>query len=195
MQITEKLTDEQLVRAFSEGDNAAFDTLLMRHKTRIFNYIFQVVKDKAVADDLFQETFIKAIVHIKQGSYVENGKFGAWLGRVAHNLVIDYFRQEKSESEVSIDDSDNMLNRRELADASVEDMLVDSQILKDVRSLVKELPKLQREVLTMRYYRNMSFKEIAEATGVSINTALGRMRYAILNLRRLASEKNVLLEK
>lgn len=197
MQNKLKMTDEQLVSSFAQGDNASFDELLNRHQSRIYGYILQTVKDKVIADDIFQETFVKAITCIRQGRYQESGKFSAWLCRVAHNLVIDYFRQEKSEGNLSIDDEPGMplLNRKELADDSIENEMIDSQILKDVRNLVRHLPKVQKEVLLMRYYRNMSFKEIAEKTGVSINTALGRMRYAIMNLRRIARENNVCLSR
>ena len=131
---------------------------------------------------------------IKQGRYVENGHFPAWITRIAHNLIIDYFRQTRAENHQSTDDEDaNILNRKELSETTIEDSLITSQIHDDVRRLVDALPDSQREVLIMRYYRNMSFKEIADTTGVSINTALGRMRYAILNMRRLAEEHNIVL--
>lgn len=188
------MTDEQLVQAYAKGDNKAFDTLLTRHQNRIFNYIFRIVKNEDVANDIFQETFVKAILTIKQGRYTENGKFPAWISRIAHNLIIDYYRQEKTENVQSWDADDaKVLNRKELSDITVEDVMVADQIRDDVKYLISELPPLQREVLNMRYYCNMSFKEIADATGVSINTALGRMRYAILNLRRLAQTKNIVL--
>ena len=189
-----KMTDEQLVKEYAEGKNEAFDILLKRHQERIFNYILRIVKNEDIANDIFQETFVKAILTIKQGRYTENGKFPAWISRIAHNLIIDYFRQEKSENHQSSDLEDvNVLNRKELCEATVEDHLITAQIREDVKFLIKELPPLQREVLNMRYYQNLSFKEIAEITGVSINTALGRMRYAILNLRRIASEKAIVL--
>lgn len=188
------LQDEQLVRLYANGENNAFDVLLQRHQGRVFSYIMNIVKDKDLADDLFQETFVKAIVTINQGRYTENGKFPAWITRIAHNLIIDYFRQEKSLAQLSCDDGNvNILNRKELSDETIEDSIVREQILNDVRLLVGQLPPLQREVLEMRYYQDMSFKEIAENTGVSINTALGRMRYAILNLRKIADERNIIL--
>lgn len=188
------LSDEILVSLFAKGENDAFETLLQRHQNRIFSYIFNIVKDRELADDLFQETFVKAIVTIKQQRYTENGKFLAWIMRIAHNLTIDYYRQEKQMAQVSCDDGEiDILNRKELSEETVEDSIVRHQILSDVKKLVKSLPELQREVLEMRYYMNMSFKEIAEATGVSINTALGRMRYAILNLRRIAEENRITL--
>lgn len=188
------MTDEDLVKAYAQGNNEAFDTILKRHQDRVFNYILRIIKNEDLANDIFQETFVKAILTIKQGRYTENGKFPAWISRIAHNLIIDYYRQEKSENIQSSDIDDvNILNRKELCEATVEDMMITDQILNDVKYLVKELPELQREVLNMRYYQNMSFKEIAEKTGVSINTALGRMRYAIINLRRIAAEKDVVL--
>ena len=168
------VSDDRLIAKYVEGDNEAFDALIERHKNRIFNYILHSVKDVDLANDIFQETFVKAIMTIKQGRYVENGHFPAWITRIAHNLIIDFFRQEKSENVQSSDSCE-----------------VD--ILNHVRRLVTALPDNQREVLLMRYYKNMSFKEIADHTHVSINTALGRMRYAILNMRRMAIENNIVL--
>lgn len=194
MQKLTGLTDEQLVRVYVDGNNAAFDTLLRRHQSKLFSYILRIVKNRDIADDIFQETFVKIIMTLKQGRYAESGKFGAWLTRIAHNLIIDHFRQEKSENSVSTDNEDiNLLNRRDLCDINIEDILVNEQIRTDVRRIIEALPDTQREVLMMRYYNDMSFKEIADATGVSINTALGRMRYAILNMRRIAEENNIVL--
>lgn len=194
MQNIKELTDEQLVVAYASGNNEAFDTLLLRHKGRLFNYIYQMVRDRDIADDIFQETFVKAITTIRQGRYNDMGKFSAWITRIARNLVIDSFRAEKSEAVLSTDDTNfDILNRRELAEETIEDAIIDLQIEDDLRRLIDELPDTQREVLNMRFYRDLSFKEIAELTGVSINTALGRMRYAILNLRRMAKEKNLIL--
>lgn len=198
MQNLTKLTDEQLVAAYAKGENKAFDTLLKRHQQRVFSYIFYIVKDKDLADDIFQETFVKAITTIRQGRYTESGKFSAWITRIAHNLIIDHYRQEKSENQVSADAGEggaDLLNRKELSEGTIEDVLVDKQITDDVRRLIKALPKNQRQVLVMRFYRNMSFKEIAEATGVSINTALGRMRYAIINMRKRAKEADMVLAR
>ena len=187
-------TDEQLVKAYAQGNNEAFDVLLKRHQQRVFNYILRIIKNEDAANDIFQDTFVKAIVTLRQGRYTESGKFPAWISRIAHNLIIDYFRQEKSENLQSSDLEDvDVLNRKELCEETIEDILVSRQINEDVKYLISELPPLQREVLTMRYYQNLSFKEIAEITNVSINTALGRMRYAILNLRRLAAEKDIAL--
>ena len=188
------MTDEQLVKAYAQGCNDAFDTLLKRHQDRIYNYILRIIKNEDAANDIFQETFVKAILTIKQGRYTENGKFPAWISRIAHNLIIDYYRQEKTENVQSADlDDVDVLNRKELCEETIEDTIICHQIHEDVKYLIKELPQLQREVLTMRYYENLSFKEIAERTDVSINTALGRMRYAILNLRRIAAEKDIVL--
>ncbi len=187
-------TDEELVAWYAEGNNDAFDVLLKRHQSRTFNYIYYIVKDKELANDIFQETFVKAIMTIKQGRYTENGKFPAWITRIAHNLIIDYFRQEKAENYIITDNDEiDIFNRKELSEGTIEDSLVQNQIEADIRKLIKALPLSQREVLIMRYYKNMSFKEIADHTQVSINTALGRMRYAILNLRRLAEENHIAL--
>ncbi len=188
------VADEELVRAYAAGDNEAFDNLLRRHQERIYSYILRIVKNEDVANDIFQETFVKAIQTIRQGRYTENGKFPAWISRIAHNLIIDFYRQEKSENHQSSDFSEgDLLNRKELCEHTIEDSIIIEQIRDDVKYLIDELPVLQREVLIMRYYQALSFKEIAESTGVSINTALGRMRYAILNLRRIAAEKEIIL--
>lgn len=196
MRNIKKLTDEQLVCEYANGNNEAFDTLLIRYKQRLFSYIFQMVRDRDLADDIFQETFIKAITTIRQGRYSDMGKFSAWLYRIARNLAVDSVRAEKGENVVSADDADyDVLNRRELAEDTIEDVMVDLQIEEDLRRLVDRLPDVQRQVLEMRYYQDLSFKEIAEITGVSINTALGRMRYAILNLRRMAKENRVCLTR
>ena len=194
MQQNKQLTDEQLVAAYAKGSNESFDILLSRHSDRVYTYILHIVKDSALADDIFQETFIKAITTIKQGRYSESGKFAAWITRIAHNLIIDSFRQEKSENTFSADTDDvNVFNRRELADGNIEDALIQEQIYTDVRRIMDSLPESQREVLDMRFFRDMSFKEIAEATGVSINTALGRKRYAVMNMRRIAEKNNIVL--
>ncbi len=188
------MSDEQLVACYVKGENEAFDALVERHKNRVYTYIYHQVKNDDLSDDIFQETFVKAIVTIKQGRYQENGHFAAWVTRIAHNLIIDYFRQTKAENLQSTDVAEvNVLNRKELCDCTVEDSIITTQIHHDVRRLIMALPENQREVLVMRYYRNMSFKEIADRTKVSINTALGRMRYAILNMRRIAEEHNIVL--
>lgn len=188
------MTDEELVVTYAAGDNTAFDILLSRHKQSVYNYIYFIVRNRELTEDIFQETFVKAIVTIKQGRYTENGKFRAWINRIAHNLIIDNFRQEKGENTISNDESAvDLFNNPAICDGTIEDFLVKEQILSDVRNLISYLPENQREVLEMRYYQDMSFKEISDVTGVSINTALGRMRYAILNLRRLSQENKMIL--
>ena len=192
MNTLKSMTDEELVVCYAQGNNAAFDTLLGRYKSSVYSYIYYIVQDKELAEDIFQETFVKVIVTIKQGGYTENGKFKAWIMRIAHNLVIDSFRQERSENTISNDEVEvDLFNNRDLCEETIEDSLVRRQVLLDVRKLVKHLPDNQREVLEMRYYQDLSFKEIADLTGVSINTALGRMRYAILNMRRMAEENHM----
>ncbi|GHT70673.1 RNA polymerase subunit sigma-24 [Bacteroidia bacterium] len=189
-----KMTDEQLVVVYAEGNNSAFDILLNRHRSNIYSYIYFIVRNRELAEDIFQETFVKAIITIKQGRYTENGKFRAWISRIAHNLIIDNFRQEKNEQTISNDDCEvDLFNNSKLSDGTIEDMMVKEQILSDVKKLIEYLPENQKEVLVLRYYQDLSFKEIADITGVSINTALGRMRYAILNMRRMAEEKNMIL--
>jgi RNA polymerase sigma factor, sigma-70 family len=192
MSTLKTMTDEELVALYADGNNAAFDVLLNRYKSRIHSYIYFIVRNRDLAEDIFQETFVKAIVTIKQGRYVENGKFKAWITRIAHNLIIDNYRQERSENTISNDDVEaDLFNNVKLCDGTIEDRIVQNQVLSDVKKLVEHLPDNQREVLEMRYYQDLSFKEIAEITGVSINTALGRMRYAILNMRRMASENSI----
>lgn len=191
-----KLADDQLVAAYADGNNEAFDVLLNRHQSYIFSYIQRLIKDVDMTNDIFQETFVKAIMNIRQGRYTGDGKFQAWLTRIAHNLIIDFFRQEKNVPTVSTDNDDvNVLNRRDLSEGTIEDAIIDCQIMDDVQSLVSTLPDDQRKVVEMRYYQNMSFKEIAERSGVSINTALGRMRYAILNMRRRAKQADMVLAR
>jgi RNA polymerase sigma-70 factor (ECF subfamily) len=194
MKNLKKMTDEELVVLYSIGENQAFDTLLNRYQNRLYSYIFFIVKSTELAEDIFQETFVKAIMTIKQGRYTENGKFPAWLTRIAHNLIIDNYRQERNENVISNDDSEiDLLNNMKLSEGTIEMEIINEQIHDDVRHLVKQLPDNQREVIYMRFYQDLSFKEIADITGVSINTALGRMRYAILNLRRMAEEKEIIL--
>lgn len=186
--------DETLVSLYAEGENQAFNVLLNRYKDKLYSYIYYIVRNSEMTEDIFQETFMKAIITIRQGRYNENGKFSAWLRRIAHNLIIDSFRQEKSEDLVSCDEPEvNILNNIGLAEGTIENAIVNRQILSDVRRLMEFLPDEQREVVYMRFYQDLSFKEIAEQTGVSINTSLGRMRYAILNLRRMAEKNGVVL--
>jgi RNA polymerase sigma factor (sigma-70 family) len=189
------LSDEQLVSNYAAGDNAAFDELLARYRQKLYSYILFLVRDDDAADDLFQETFMKAIVTIRQGRYVESGKFSAWLMRIAHNLVVDKYRQDRACNVVSNDAGDiDLFNDARLSDVTVEMKMITRQSLADVGRMLELLPDNQREVITMRFYRDMSFKEIADATGVSINTALGRMRYALINLRKMVNEKGIVLE-
>ena len=190
-----KLSDEQLVKNYANGDSDAFDTLLARYQQKIYSYILFLVHDDEVADDLFQETFMKAIVTIRQGRYVESGRFSAWLTRIAHNLVIDKYRQDRNSNVISNDASDaDLFNDVSLSDITVDMKMITEQSLTDVGRLLKELPDNQKEVLYMRFYQDLSFKEIADATGVSINTALGRMRYGLINLRKMVSERGIVLE-
>jgi len=194
MQQLSKLTDDQLVASYAKGDNSAFDVLLGRYQEKVHNYIFHMVKDDDIAEDIFQETFVKAITTIRQNRYNGDGKFAAWITRIAHNLIIDHFRQGQGITTVSTDNADaNVLNRRDLSEGTVEDDMIEMQIMSDVKRLVRGLPADQKAVVEMRFYENLSFKEIAQRTGVSINTALGRMRYAILNMRRRAKEANIAL--
>ena len=195
MENLNQLTDDMLVALYSKGGNKAFDELLSRYQSKLFNYIYFVVRNQEQAEDIFQETFVKAIVTIQQGRYTADGRFGAWLTRIAHNLVIDSFRQERNENTVSNDESEvDLFNNADLCDDNIEMQMINDQTLADVRRLVDALPDNQREVIYMRFYQDLSFKEIADITGVSINTALGRMRYAILNMRRIAREKDIVLQ-
>jgi len=195
MEALKILTDTDLVNLYAQGNNEAFDVLLSRHKNKVFAYIYFTVRNKDLAEDIFQETFVRVITTLKQGRYSESGKFTAWVSRIAHNLIIDHFRQERSENTISNDDCTelDLLNNSKLCDGTVEDSIVQEQIYGDVRNLVNVLPEEQQVVVRMRYYEGLSFKEIADKTDVSINTALGRMRYALLNMRRIADEKGIVL--
>jgi RNA polymerase sigma-70 factor (ECF subfamily) len=194
MENLKQMTDDMLVSLYLQGNNSAFDILLNRHQDRLFNYIYFIVRSKELAEDIFQETFVKAIVTLQQGRYTNDGKFSAWITRIAHNLVIDQFRTERNENLVSNDESEiDLFNNAKLVEGNVENRMVNEQVLKDVRALIDELPDCQREVVFMRYYQDLSFKDIADITGVSINTALGRMRYALINMRRIAAEKCISL--
>ena len=194
MQNLIQLTDDQLVALYSNGNSKAFDILLSRYQDKLYSYINFVVRNRDLADDIFQDTFVKAIVTLQKGSYTSTGKFGAWLTRIAHNLIIDYFRQDKTENTISNDAQEyDLLNDASLAEPNIEDSLINQQTLRDVRRLVDALPENQREVVFMRYYQDLSFKEIAYITGVSINTALGRMRYALINIRKMSMDKGISL--
>ena len=190
------LNDNKLVQQFIEGDLNSLEILINRHKSRVFSYILLIVKNKELAEDIFQETFIKVIRSLKRGKYIENGKFVSWVLRISHNLVIDHFRKEKLKGTISNDSSSvDIFNSQKFSDDTIEDRLINSQILNDVKELIHELPDDQQQVIYMRHYQELSFKEIAEQTGVSINTALGRMRYALINLRKLIEEKKLVLTK
>lgn len=195
METFQQMTDEVLVKRFANGDNQAFDILLNRHRNRVYTYILLIVRNRDLAEDVFQETFMKVIVTIKQNRYVDNGKFYAWVTRIAHNLIIDIFRKERNENTVSNDEFEevDLFNNSKFSDENIEDKLVRNQVMSDVNNLVRMLPDSQKEVVVLRYYKNLSFKEIADQTGVSINTALGRMRYAVLNMRRMAEGKDLSL--
>ena len=189
------MADETLALLYVGGDNRAFDELLARNQQKLYNYILFVVRDPELANDVFQETFVKVIMRLQEGKYTNSGKFSFWLTTIAHNVIMDTFRQQKSEHivEASEDNDLNKLRRQDLMEMNRENEFVNAQILQDVRHLMDTLPAPQREVVYMRYYQDMSFKEIAEATGVSINTSLGRMRYALINMRRLAKEHDLQL--
>lgn len=189
----DKMSDNELVSAYMKGDTLSFDVLLSRHQSKIFNYILSLVKDKALADDIFQDTYIKVINTLRSGNYRNEGKYIQWAMRIAHNLVIDHFRKSKRFPTVRGDENFDIFDVLGSSEDSIEDIIVKSQIRDDVKKLIRQLPPEQRKVLLMRHYSDMSFKEIADKTGVSINTALGRMRYALINMRRLAEENSMLL--
>ena len=194
MDILMSMSDEKLVASYADGNNNAFDVLMDRHQQTLFSYILYIVRNREFAEDVFQETFVKAIITIKQGKYVESGKFKAWITRIAHNLIFDHFRQEQKEKVIYNDDYEfDLMNNSKFSDDNVETVMVKAQVMSDVRKLVDFLPDVQKEVLTMRYFDDLSFKEIADRTGVSINTALGRMRYAILNMRKMAEDNRMTL--
>ena len=188
------LSDQGLLNSYLSGDQSAISQLIERHSRRVKEYIRMMVKDNDVADDIFQETFIKAVRVIDEGRYTDNGKFLSWVLRISLNQVIDYFRSRKQLKQVNEADAGfNVLGTLRFAEQTVEDDMVATQISSDVRHLVERLPDEQREVVMLRYFSGLSFKEIAEQTDVSINTALGRMRYALINLRKMIKEKNIVL--
>lgn len=194
MKHLKNLKDDELISLYINGNNNAFDVLLGKYQQKLFSYIFFIIKDKEISDDIFQETFMKAIVTIKNGRYNADGRFYNWITRIAHNLIIDQFRNEKNDNTVSCDNEDyNILNNQELCDGNIENDIINLQIRNDIRKLVNNLPDNQKEIVIMRFYHDMSFKEIAEVTGTSINTALGRMRYAIMNLRKMVNDNGIVL--
>lgn len=188
------LSDEALIAKFAQGVNEAFDELLSRYKNKLFSYILTIVKNRDTADDIFQDTFTKVIVTIKTGQYAESGRFVGYLFRLAHNNVIDHYRRLQSDLAVSEGDVDyDIFNSVGLSDPSLEEVLSTEQVSRDIRRLIRFLPEDQKKIIRQRYYLDMSFKEIAELEGISINTALGRVRYAIINLRKMASKYNISL--
>ncbi len=195
-QTKQLVNDKELITEYLAGKESSIEKLIKRHQRRIFSYIFLIVKDRDLAEDIFQDTFIKVIRILRSGSYKEEGKFLQWVLRIAHNLAIDHFRKAKRFPTVDNDKEDfDIFDIIKTHDPSIEDQLITDQIHTDVKNLIQYLPEEQKEVLVMRYYSNLSFKEIAEQTNVSINTALGRMRYAIINLRKIVEEKNIVLAK
>ena len=194
MENLNQLTDDELVKLYTNGKNEAFDILLERYKSKLYSYIYYTVHDEDVADDLFQETFVKVIVYLQANRYIPSGKFQAWIRRIAHNMIMDYYRQKVGENIVHNNAEDGeLLNNSNLADPSIEMQQVNNQTFSDVEKLYKMLPNVQSQVVFMRFYQDLSFKEIADELGISINTALGRMRYALINMRRIAEEKNISL--
>ncbi len=193
--IDSRFSDSQLVSLYQTGNEEAFEMLLHRHKSRIYTAIYLIVKDRYVAEDLLQETFIKAINTIKGGRYNEEGKFLPWISRIAHNLAIDYFRRDKRYPEVVLEDGHRVFDSVQFAAESFEDVQVMRDTKTALRTFIKELPDEQKQVLIMRHYLQMSFQEIADKTGVSINTALGRMRYALINLRKRMMKSNIAYDK
>ncbi len=191
------MTDEELAFAYVEGDNQAFNLLLTRNEVRLFSYIMLVVRNEDLANDIFQETFVKVITKLQERQYEPNGKFYAWCVRIAHNVIIDRYRNLRLANVVEPTENNDLsdLGESSVLMGNTEDYFVRSQVLQDVRRMVDMLPVQQREVVYMRYFQKLSFKEIAEQTHVSINTSLGRMRYALLNLRRMVREYNLFMEK
>lgn len=191
-----KMTDEELALCYMDGNNRAFDLLLSRNQSKLFSYILFVVRDHDKANDLFQESFVKIIVKLQNRKYMPTGKFSAWCMRITHNVIMDWYREQKADRIVEQTEDNDLSNMScdSLLDSNIENRFSNDQVLRDVKKMMNHLPASQREVVFMRFYQQMSFKEIASTTNVSINTALGRMRYAILNMRRMAREHNVQLQ-
>ena len=188
------LSDRVLLNNYLSGDRSAISELIERHSQRVRGYIGMMVKDEAIADDIFQETFIKAVKVIDEGRYVDSGKFLSWVLRIAHNRVLDHFRREKTSRMVNEAEAGyDMLGTMRFSEPNTEDDMVQGEVEQTIRALIELLPEEQREVVRLRYYSKLSFSEIAETTDVSINTALGRMRYALINLRRMIKDKNIVL--
>jgi len=192
--MSKMISDYELIQRFINGETSCFDQIINRHKNKVFAYISLYIRDQALAEDLFQDTFMKVIQSVRAGKYQDNGKFISWVMRIAHNLIIDHFRRIKQMNTVSNDDYESdLFNSKKLCDSNVEDDMISKQIQKDVRKMISFLPDDQREVVILRHYAGLSFKEIADLTGVSINTALGRMRYALINMRKFMEEKKISL--
>lgn len=189
------LDDQVLVQRYIDGDESAFETLLHRHKRKVWSHIYLLVRDRELTEDLFQEAFIKVVNTLKGGKYNEEGKFLPWVMRIAHNLVIDHFRRNKKMPLVRSKDDHDVFAAMQQTGKNAEQRLVNVQIDADVRKLIDHLPEEQREVVIMRTYLSMSFKDIADHTGVSINTALGRMRYALINMRKMIQKHDIVLER
>ena len=190
-----EMTDEELAMSYVSGNNKAFDLLLERNQSRLFSYILFIVHDRSMAEDLFQETFVKIISKLHEGKYSSSGKFVSWMLRIAHNAVMDWYRRQKNEETMEVyNENDLYGDSTSVLDANIENHFVKEQVLRDVQRMMNLLPITQREVVFMRFYQNLSFKEIAELTNVSINTALGRMRYAVMNMRRMAAANGVALQ-
>lgn len=189
------MTDEMLALQYVGGDNRAFDELLARNQKRLYDYIMFVVRDPELANDVFQETFVKVITRLQEGKYTDSGKFSFWLYRIAHNVIMDTFREQKSLHVIEPTAGNDLskLKSDNIMDINRENEFVNAQVLRDVRHIMDSLPAPQREVVYMRFYQELSFKEIAETTGVSINTSLGRMRYALINMRRMAKQHEIQL--
>jgi RNA polymerase sigma factor (sigma-70 family) len=189
-----KNTDYELIQRFIKGEQSCFEEIIHRHKNKVFAYISLYIRDKALVEDIFQDTFLKVIQSVKSGKYYDNGKFLSWVMRIAHNLIIDHFRRVKQMNTTSNDDYESdIFNSKKFSDVNIEDILIKRQIQKDVRMLIGQLPDDQKEVVILRHYADLSFKEIADITNVSINTALGRMRYALINLRKIMDENRISL--
>lgn len=186
------IPDNILIQQYLVGNNEAFETLLSRYKQRIYSFIYSKVKDRELTDDIFQDTFIKVIKTLKKGTYNDEGRFLSWVMRIAHNLIVDHFRRKQRMPKYESHNAEkDVFYRVSEPTQNIEDFLINTQIKEDLNALILELPDNQYEVLQMRLYQDMSFKEIAERTNVSINTSLGRMRYGLINLRKLIEERNL----
>lgn len=196
MKLFERMSDEELALLYIKGNNRAFDELLIRNQSKLFTYIMFMVKDQEIANDIFQDTFVKVITKLQEGKYTDSGKFSYWLIRIAHNIIMDWYRLQKNAHIIEPTEDNDLSNLKgeSVTDINRESEIINAQVLSDVEHLMNCLPTSQREVVYMRFYQELSFKEIADVTGVSINTSLGRMRYAILNMRKMAKEHDIMLK-